>query len=217
MSLYQALKNTTTECTAPYKHWIIDQPLSKDVIAEVTGTPIPDGNRSHDGTRAADNGGGGVDGKLRCYIGRDNVHEFPAIQRLIHDLLSVDTIQLVESMIERDLSDAYLRVEVIADRTGFWLKPHKDIKEKLMSMLLYINPFGESEELGTDLYDRKLNVVKTVPYRNNLGYMFAPGDNTWHGLEKKEIQKERRSMLINYVTFETDWKLPDTKRQRAAA
>jgi hypothetical protein len=217
MSLNQALKNTTTEFTDPYKHWIIDKPLSKGVIAEVAGTPIPTGDRTHDGTRAADNGGGGIDGKLRCYIGRDNVHEFPAIHQLIHDLMSVDTIQLVESMIGRDLTDAYLRVEVIADREGFWLKPHKDIKEKLMSMLLYINPFGESEELGTDIYDGKLNVIKTIPYRNNLGYMFAPGDNTWHGLEKKEIQKERRSMLINYVTFETDWKLPDTKRQRAAA
>ncbi len=25
----------------------------------------------------------------------------------------------------------YLRVEVICDRQGFWLEPHKDIKEKL--------------------------------------------------------------------------------------
>jgi hypothetical protein len=217
MSLYHALKNTTSEFTAPYKHWEIDQPFSKDIIAEVVGTPIPTVSRAHDGTRAADNGGGGVDGKLRCYIGRDNINEFPAIEHLVDDLMSVETIQLVESMIERDLSDAYLRVEVIADRTGFWLKPHKDIKEKLMSMLLYINPFGESEELGTDIYDDNLKIVKTIPFRNNFGYMFAPGAKTWHGLEKKEIQKERRSMLINYVTFETDWKLPDTKRQRAAA
>lgn len=217
MSLFNALKNTTTEFSSPYQHWEINQPLTKSIIAEVTGTPIPDGSRAYDGTRAADNGGGGVDGKLRCYVGRDNAHEFPALQHLIHDLVSVETVQLIGSMIQRDLSDAFLRVEVIADRVGFWLKPHKDIKEKLMSMLLYVNPFGESETLGTDIYDAKLNVVKTIPYRNNFGYMFAPGDKTWHGLELKEIRKERRSILINYVTFETDWKLPDIKRQRAAA
>ena len=112
---------------------------------------------------------------------------------------------------------AYLRVEVIADRHGFWLKPHKDIKEKLMSMLVYANPYGESESIGTDIYDSDLKVVKTIPYRHNIGYLFAPGDKTWHGLEKKEIKKERRSMLINYVTFKTDWKLPNFSRLRQAA
>ena len=30
-------------------------------------------------------------------------------------------------------------------------------------------------------------------------------DDTWHGLELKEIQKERRCIQINYVTFNTDW------------
>jgi hypothetical protein len=120
-------------------------------------------------------------------------------------------------MLQRDLSDAYLRVEAIADVDGFWLKPHKDIKEKLMSMLVYVNIWGENEVLGTDIYDDDLNVVKTIPYRNNLGYLFAPGDNTWHGLEKKKINTVRRSILINYVTFETCWKVPDTRSQRAAA
>ena len=33
---------------------------------------------------------------------------------------------------------------------GFWLKPHCDIKEKLMSCLLFVNKHNESEELGTD-------------------------------------------------------------------
>ena len=44
--------------------------------------------------------------------------------KLIRELMAPDTIQEVSKMIERDLSDAYLRVEVIADRKGFWLKPH---------------------------------------------------------------------------------------------
>ena len=42
------------------------------------------------------------------------------------------------------------RVEVICDRQGFWLKPHCDIKEKLMSGLIFVNNANESEELGTD-------------------------------------------------------------------
>ena len=76
-----------------------------------------------------------------------------------------------------------------------------------MSCLLFANPFNESEDLGTDLYDQKLNKVKTVPYKDNYGYLFTSGPNTWHGMEKKKIRKERRSLLINYVTFPTDWKV----------
>ena len=61
--------------------------------------------------------------------------------------------------------------------------------------------------MGTDFYDAKLNKVKTVPYKNNYGYFFTSGPNTWHGMEKKEIKKERRCIQINYVTFPTDWQV----------
>ena len=56
-------------------------------------------------------------------------------------------------------------------------------------------------------YDEKLKLVKTVPYRNNYGYFFSSGPNTWHGMEKKEIKKERRCVQVNYVSFNTDWKV----------
>jgi len=102
----------------------------------------------------------------------------------------------------------------ICHRSGGVLLQHKkehqlhcDIKEKLMSCLLFANPFNESEDLGTDFYDEKLNKIKTVPYKDNFGYFFTSGPNTWHGMEKKEIKKERRCLQVNYVTFETDWKV----------
>jgi len=43
-------------------------------------------------------------------------------------------------------------------------------------------------------------------YNHNYGYMFTSGPNTWHGMEKKKIVKERRCIQVNYVTFPTDWK-----------
>ena len=217
MNLLYALKNSTTQFDFPYTHWIVEQPVTSEVLTEVVTTPMNKGTRAFDGTRAADNGGNGIDAKLRLYITSENVDEFPAIGKMIDELLAPDTVMQFEKMLQRDLSDAYLRVEAIADVDGFWLKPHKDINEKLMSMLVYVNIWGENEVLGTDIYDDDLNVVKTIPYRNNLGYLFSPGENTWHGLEKKKINTVRRSILINYVTFETCWKVPDTRSQRAAA
>ncbi len=47
--------------------------------------------------------------------------------------------------------------------------------------------------------------VYTVPYKDNYGYMFTTDENSWHGLEKKEIKDERRCLQVNYVTFPTDY------------
>jgi len=124
-----------------------------------------------------------------------------------NELQSKKTYEAISKMIKKDLSNSYVRIEVICDREGFWLKPHCDIKEKLMSGLIFINKTDESVELGTDFYNEKLEKVKTVPFKHNYGYLFTSGPNTWHGMEKKKIIKERRCVQVNYVTFETDWKV----------
>ena len=86
-------------------------------------------------------------------------------------------------------------------------KENSDQFPNLTTSIVFVNLHNESENLGTDFYDAKLNKVKTVPYKHNYGYFFTSGPNTWHGMEKKEIKKERRCIQINYVTFETDWKV----------
>ena len=111
----------------------------------------------------------------------------------------------ISNFLNKDLSKSFVRLEVIGDKEGFWLKPHKDIDEKLMTMMIWANPYSESENLGTDLYNDKFELVKTIKYYHNSGYFFSSGKDTWHGLEMKEIIKERRCIQINYVTFSTDW------------
>jgi hypothetical protein len=216
MSLRQALEQTTTQFRQPFLHCLIEQPLTTAMLDEVCGVTIDDVPRVYDGTRAGDMKGVAKNANTRCFITRDNEQRFPALRELVGDLLSRPTIELVEELLERKIDDCFLRMEAICDRQGFWLEPHKDIPEKRMSMLLYANPCHESANLGTDLYDGDLKLVKTMPYRHNVGYMFAPAHDTWHGLEKKEIRQERRSLLINYVTFETCWRLPPRTRRAAA-
>lgn len=216
MSLRIALQQTTTRFTDPFLHYLIDQPLTEGMLAEVCGTYVADVPRIYDGTRAGDQTGAARNANTRVYVTTENVSRFPALGELVDDLLSRETIETVEELLRRPMDNCCLRVEVICDRQGFWLEPHKDIKEKRLSMLLYANPCGESESLGTDLYDAEHRLVKTMPYRHNVGYMFGPADDTWHGLEKKEIRQERRSLLINYVTFDTCWKLPPRRRRAAA-
>lgn len=205
MHLKDSILNNITSFADPFSHWEISSPLSPSMVDEIQNVKISDSQRSFDGTRAADAGGDGIDGKLRVFLEKDNSHILTNGMELIQDLRDKEVIGSIQEKIKKDLKNSFIRIEYIADRKGFWLKPHLDIKEKLMTMMLFINTYDESEKLGTDFYDTNMKLVKTVPYKHNSGYFFASGHNTWHGLEKKEIKIERRCMQINYVTFPTSW------------
>jgi len=219
MEFLNSLKKRSKYHSSPFDHWEFSEPLTTEAIKEICETEIIDltkANLNYDGTRAIDGGGGefrkgistgGKAIKFRCFIENDNSKNFPHLINLIEELRSKDTYNHIGELIKKNLSNSYVRAEIICDRQGFWLKPHCDIEEKLISSLIFANPFNESENLGTDLYDEKLNKVKTVPYKDNYGYFFTSGPNTWHGMEKKDIKKERRCLQINYVTFKTSWKV----------
>ena len=219
MTFLNSIKNHSKKHEFPFDHWEYDNALSEGSIKEIVGADIPDvtkHNLNYDGTRAIDGGAaefregiasGGKAIKFRCFITKENAKEFPNLVKFINELQSKETHETISKMINKDLSNSYVRVEVICDREGFWLKPHCDIKEKLMSSIIFINLHDESENLGTDFYDKNLKLIKTVPYKHNYGYFFTSGPDSWHGMEKKEIKKERRCIQVNYVTFPTDWKV----------
>ena len=217
MEFLKSLKERINYFNSPFDHWELDRPLTKESIDEVCNTEITDlrkMNINYDGTRAIDGGEGkfreGItDGgkaiKFRCFIEKENSKNFPNLANLVDELRSKETYKFIGELIKKNLSNSYVRIEIICDRQGFWLKPHCDIKEKLISCLLFVNKHNEDESLGTDFYDKDRNRIKTLPYRDNYGYFFSSGPNTWHGMEKKEIVKERRCLQVNYVTFKTDW------------
>ena len=219
MTFLNSIINESKKYEFPFDHWEYNNPLTEGAIQEITTADIPDvskHNLAYDGTRAIDGGAaefregiasGGKAIKFRCFVSKENASQFPNLVKFINELQSKETYQKISKMINKDLSNSFVRVEVICDREGFWLKPHCDIKEKLMSGLIFVNNKNESEDLGTDFYNQKLEKVKTVPYKHNFGYFFTSGPNTWHGMEKKKIVKERRCLQVNYVTFKTDWKV----------
>ena len=217
MTFLNSINNKSQQFETPFKHWELNEPLSKEAINEIINADIANPNEhklEYDGTRAIDGGegkfregitSGGKALKFRCFVTKENSKDFPGLTKFIEELRQKETHQKISNMVGKDLSNSFVRVEVICDRKGFWLKPHCDIKEKLISCLLFINNKNESENLGTDFYDNDLRKVKTLPYKHNYGYFFSSGPNTWHGMEKKEIVKERRCLQVNYVTFNTDW------------
>ena len=189
----------------PFKHWEMSNCLDVKTLDEISYSSIPKGNRAYDGTRAADHTGQGLDGKLRLFLDKENSTFYPYLTKVINELQKKEIYSKIGNLLKKDLSNSYVRLEIIGDKKGFWLKPHKDIAEKLMTMMIWANPYNESSNLGTDLYDKDFKLVKTIEYIHNCGYLFSSGDDTWHGLELKEIKKERRCIQVNYVSFKTDW------------
>ena len=196
--------DNTLECSYPFKHWELSEWLDNETLNEISFAQIPNGDRAYDGTRAADYTGEGVDGKLRLFIDKNNCQHFPNLTKLINKFQG-SLASKISLLLHKDLSKSFVRLEIIGVKKGFWLKPHKDIPEKIMTMMIWANPNNENENLGTDLYNEKFELVKTVKYHHNNGYFFSSGSDTWHGLEMKEIKKERRCIQINYVSFKTDW------------
>ena len=156
MNFLNSLLNESKKHTFPFDHWEYSYPLTNEAIEEIVNTDIPDvrkHNLVYDGTRAIDGGAaefregiasGGEAIKFRCFITKENAPQFPNLTKFIKELQTKKTHELVSKMINKDLSNSYVRVEVICDREGFWLKPHCDIKEKLLSGLIFINKVNEA-------------------------------------------------------------------------
>ena len=157
MELFKSLENKTKLFVDPFKHFEINEPLTKEAINEISKADIADPkkqNLNYDGTRALDGGegtfragikDGGKAKKIRCYVTKDNSSQFPHLSKFIDELRSPEVYKKIGSLIEKDLSNSYVRLEVICDREGFWLKPHCDIKEKLMSSIVFVNLHNESK------------------------------------------------------------------------
>ena len=125
----------------PFNHRDYNEALSNQAIEEIIKADIPDvskHNLTYAGTRAIDGGAaqfregiasGGQAIKFRCFVTKENSAQFPNLVKFINELQSKKTYEVISKMINKDLSNSYVRVEVICDREGFWLKPHCDIIE----------------------------------------------------------------------------------------
>lgn len=207
MRILEALKNVQTN-NYPWQHHVLRGVLSPEQVNEIQNAEINRDGILHDGTRS-----GYKDGEekqnhnLREYITWENKDKYPELVKLIRDLQDPIVRQTIADLMGRDdaFEGAYIRLEVLRDTKSFWLKPHVDIPEKLISSLIYINQTNEDLNLGTDLYDKDGKLAYTIPFEHNLGYIFY-GPDTLHGVEPgKNIKVDRRGIQLNYVTFETDW------------
>lgn len=84
----------------------------------------------------------------------------------------------------------------------FYYRIHPDAQPKLMSMIIYLPEPEDNapESLGTRIYNRNKQHVKTVPYKPNVGIIFAPMDGlTFHSMQNDDVEDViRKSVQVFY-------------------
>ena len=114
----------------------------------------------------------------------------PEVARLFSETLGIPA---------DEIEGSYLRIEYIQDTDGAWLEPHRDIREKFFSMVIYLCTGPEAKNWGTDIYDHDKKWVGRSNAEFNSAAIFKAGKNTWHGFDKRPIIGVRRLMEVNYV------------------
>lgn len=207
----QAILNGT-ELNQPFRHYTFSNCLPERLANACLQTPMAADEEVHyDGTRAGNSKiTPGGKAPSRVFLDKAHCKQHPYFQEIIDAFLSKDVLTAWRN-IGIQVEKQFLRIEYIEDRHGFYLEPHKDIVEKTLTYQIYLG--DAPAHCGTDLYDNDLKHAKTLTFKHNHAYCFIAGDNTWHGLEAKDIPNKRCSLIVNYVSFATDWPVTFTHEE----
>jgi hypothetical protein len=182
----------------PYRHWKVRDVFPIDLCTGILTLPIaPPMLGRTDGTRNSYN-------DRRSFITPLLRSKFPTCQALSEALQRTEVARLMAETCGIDVEGSYLRMEYMQDTDGAWLEPHRDIPEKLFSMVVYLFIGPDAKDWGTDIYDAERRWVGRSAPDFNAGVIFVAGPATWHGFDPRPIVGVRRLMEINYARH--DWR-----------
>lgn len=177
----------------PYRHWKMQDVLPVDMCTGILTLPIaPPTIHDRDGTRDTYN-------DRRAFFTPDLRRDFAACAVLCDALQRPEVAGQLTETFDLRADTGYLRIEYIQDTDGAWLEPHRDIPDKLFSMVIYFCTGPEAKNWGTDIYDDDRKWIGRAAADFNTAVTFIAGPNTWHGFDKRPIKGVRRLLEINYV------------------
>jgi hypothetical protein len=177
----------------PYRHWLLSDVFPESLAVAILTLPIA--------PPVIDDCGGVRDrhNDKRAFFTPLLQSRFPVCARLAAALQRPEVARLFAETCAVDVSGGFLRMEYIQDTDGAWLEPHRDISEKLFSMVVYLCTGPDAKDWGTDIYDAQCRWVGRSAADFNSAVIFVPGPDTWHGFDRRPINGVRRLMEINYV------------------
>lgn len=104
-------------------------------------------------------------------------------------------------------------LRLIRDGKDYFIGPHTDTPQKVISLLFYLPPDGWNYECGTSLYLPKerdyrcaggphypfelFDRIETMPFLPNTCFGFFKTDYSFHGVEKLDRDIQRNVLLYN--------------------
>lgn len=182
----------------PYRHFLLESVFPADVSDALADLPFaPPVLNGVSGKRELHN-------DQRSYFDAGGVARFPVMGAVAEALQSLRITMLIRQTFAAEIDDTFLRLEYAQDVDGFWLQPHTDLGVKKFTCLIYLSQGRGHEKLGTDIYESPEKHFGVSPFKRGGAMVFVPGDDTWHGFERRPIEGVRRSVILNYVT--RDWR-----------
>lgn len=108
--------------------------------------------------------------------------ESPMLQYAIFEKLGVDTETV-----------AWPQPILVDDEAGYWIRPHPDVRTKIVTLQVYLPEDDSTIEMGTDLMGP---TIKTLDFTPNDGYVFHPTSQTMHQVPKGRCEHRRRSLQV---------------------
>lgn len=203
--------------SSPWKHYVFDHmfenieevvELSRSLLpedSEIAANPIKY-NTKRTTNKLADN-------NHSCEIDITNeiVANYSAASKLI-EFFSGEGKQQLEKVACFDFSSPlYLRIQFVRDINGYYIEPHTDKKNKLVTIICHLNSVVNG---GTQILDKNKSVVKRVSSKKNNALLFfpnyAPYVKTYHAFVDSPIDGNRDILMINYynstnITTEHIW------------
>jgi hypothetical protein len=181
----------------PYRHWLWRQVLPDDTAKALSVLPFPKPDlHGLSGKRELHN-------DSRQYFDAANNRRFAVCDQVSRLFQAEETVKLLQDHTGADLSDTNVRIEYTLDADCFWLQPHTDLGVKRITILFYMPDGPDQQHLGTDIYSDENTWCSRPAFDWNTAVAFVPSGNTYHGFEKRQIPRVRRTVIINYVT--QDW------------
>ncbi|MBZ0324768.1 MAG: 2OG-Fe(II) oxygenase, partial [Alphaproteobacteria bacterium] len=126
----RALRDARRE-EAPFRHWKMLNVLPEAMCTGILTLPVaPPVLGRTDGTRDTYNA-------TRAFFTPAMRADFPTCQVLCDALQSAEVARQCAETYDIDPQGGFLRIEYIQDTDGAWLEPHRDIPDKLFSMVVY--------------------------------------------------------------------------------
>ena len=189
----------------PFDFWLLNDVLPADHLNAILALPIPPPSQmDFNGRRETNN-------SKRIFFNRESQEKYPACRRVAEGFNDPRVRAAIEAHTGTDLKDTSLRIEYCQDAPGFWLEPHTDIFVKKFTMLIYLLDSPGLKSAGTDIHEGPpdFTYVTTAPYGRNLGVIFIPSKDSWHGVGHHPLRELRKSLIINFVgpSWRDKWEL----------